>query len=45
MIRHVEPGEIFVVLEFGDPRWSRVVCNGTLGFISTDDMKACKRLV
>lgn len=45
IIRHVEPGEFFVVLKFGDPRWSRVICRQTLGFISTNDMKACKRLV
>lgn len=44
-IRHLEAGEFFVVLRFGDPRWSRVICDGTLGFVSTADMEACKRLV
>jgi hypothetical protein len=45
LLRHVEPNETFLVLEFGDPRWSRVICNRTLGFISTTDMKACKKLM
>lgn len=44
-IRHVEVGEVFVLLRFDDPLWARVICNRTLGYVKRDELKACKRLV